>query len=125
MLICHQAFLKLFQLSLYLIFVHFLKNHSPLPQLIYVVCHYWRAKRASAKGIQRISTTSANPHLCLELDPPTPLSSFLDAPTIVCKIPLLARRTRPKGQARRAMIGYLVYKPHNCWKRFFNLLRML
>ena len=33
----------------------------------------------------------------------------------VCKIPLLARRTRPKGgrpvgQARRATIGYLVYK---------------
>ena len=32
--------------------------------------------------------------------------------TFVCKIPLLARRTRPrpKGQARRATIGYLVYK---------------
>ena len=29
---------------------------------------------------------------------------------VVCKIPLLARRTRPKGQARRATIGYLVYK---------------
>ena len=32
----------------------------------------------------------------------------------VCKIPLLARRTRPMqpvGQARRATIGYLVYKP--------------
>ena len=34
------------------------------------------------------------------------------APTcIVCKIPLLARRTRPKGQrpSARATIGYLVY----------------
>ena len=37
--------------------------------------------------------------------------------TVVCKIPLLARRTLPKswtkqpaGQARRATIGYLVYK---------------
>ena len=32
---------------------------------------------------------------------------------LVCKIPLLARRTRPMqpaGQARRATIGYLVYK---------------
>ena len=29
---------------------------------------------------------------------------------LVCKIPLLARRTRPKGRARRATIGYLVYK---------------
>ena len=32
---------------------------------------------------------------------------------VVCKIPLLARRTRPMqpvGQARRATIGYLVYK---------------
>ena len=28
----------------------------------------------------------------------------------VCKIPLLARRTRPKGQARRATIEYFVYK---------------
>ena len=28
----------------------------------------------------------------------------------VCKIPLLARRIRPKGQARCATIGYLVYK---------------
>ena len=26
---------------------------------------------------------------------------------VVCKIPLLARRTRPKGQARRATIGIL------------------
>ena len=36
--------------------------------------------------------------------------------TIVCKIPLLARRTRPKapaGQARRATIGYLVYNRYN------------
>ena len=29
--------------------------------------------------------------------------------TLVCKIPLLAQRTRPAGQARRATIGYLVY----------------
>ena len=28
---------------------------------------------------------------------------------VICKIPLLARRTRPVGQARRATIGYLVY----------------
>ena len=28
---------------------------------------------------------------------------------VVCKIPLLARRTRPIGQVRRATIGYLVY----------------
>ena len=28
---------------------------------------------------------------------------------LVCNIPLLARRTRPKGQARRATIGCLVY----------------
>ena len=31
----------------------------------------------------------------------------------VCKIPLLARRTRPKGQAR-ATIGYLVYNEYLC-----------
>ena len=29
---------------------------------------------------------------------------------LVCKIPLLARRTRPAGQARCATIGYLVCK---------------
>ena len=28
----------------------------------------------------------------------------------VCKIPLLARRTQPVSQARRATIGYLIYK---------------
>ena len=28
---------------------------------------------------------------------------------LVCKIPLLARRTQPVGQARRATIGHLVY----------------
>ena len=36
---------------------------------------------------------------------------------LVCKIPLLARRTRPMqpvGQARRATIGYLVYKIRPC-----------
>ena len=33
---------------------------------------------------------------------------------IVCKIPLLARRTQPAGQARRATIGYLVYKVSYC-----------
>ena len=32
----------------------------------------------------------------------------------VCKIPLFARRNRPKGQARRATIGYLVYKLDVC-----------
>ena len=31
-------------------------------------------------------------------------------PNVVCNIPLLARRTRPQGQARRATIEYLVYK---------------
>ena len=42
------------------------------------------------------------------------IGCFKQANTIVaCKIPLLARRTRPKGyaavgQARRATIGYLV-----------------
>ena len=36
-------------------------------------------------------------------------SLFLASGLVVCKIPLLARRTRPKGQARRATIGYLVY----------------
>ena len=34
---------------------------------------------------------------------------------IVCKIPLLARRTRPVGQARRATIGYLVYNDTHCF----------
>ena len=29
---------------------------------------------------------------------------------IVCKIPLLALRNWPKAQARRATIGYIVYK---------------
>ena len=29
---------------------------------------------------------------------------------LVCKIPSLARRTRPAGKARRATIGYVVYK---------------
>ena len=37
---------------------------------------------------------------------------LIDVVLLVCKIPLLARRTRPMqpvGQARRATIGYLVY----------------
>ena len=37
-------------------------------------------------------------------------NQMIDSLYLVCKIPLLARRTRPKGQARRATIGYLVYK---------------
>ena len=38
------------------------------------------------------------------------LGSGSPAFRVVCKIPLLARRTRqPAGQARRATIGYLVY----------------
>ena len=36
---------------------------------------------------------------------------------LVCKIPLLARRTRPGGQARRATIGYLVYKLYADYSR--------
>ena len=38
------------------------------------------------------------------------LSNWVTGVILVCKIPLLARRTRPVGQARRSTIGYLVYK---------------
>ena len=39
---------------------------------------------------------------------------------LVCKIPLLARRTRPKGQARRASIGCLVYNLYTRKTRKFK-----
>ena len=37
-----------------------------------------------------------------------------DTFALVCKIPLLARRTRPVGQARRATIGYIVFNLCSC-----------
>ena len=43
---------------------------------------------------------------------------------VVCKIPLLARRTRPKGQARRATIGYLVYN-QSSWLKHSNSIMLI
>ena len=42
-----------------------------------------------------------------------------DRVSCIQKIPLLARRTRPVGQARRATIGYLVYKFLYCTQDTF------
>ena len=46
---------------------------------------------------------------------------------VVCKIPLLARRTRPKAAARpsaRATIGYLVYKVQGISEKFQKIQNM-
>ena len=52
-----------------------------------------------------------------------------DSCIFVCKIPLLARRTRPKGwqpagQARRATIGYLVYNMYLVIIRFLGIIML-
>ena len=64
----------------------------------------------------RKKETNIDFHLRVELGYCLALSIKL-ANNVVCKIPLLARRTRPKqpaGQARHATIGYLVYNQQGC-----------